>query len=196
MAIYFKDGGFYHSSVHNNIPSNAVEITEALYQSLLSDQSSGNTITSDSNGIPISAPYAALDAGEKKQSFLAAINAYISEIRKKIAKTTDYAEIAGWSYKHAVALSVADGTATQDQITMMQLEVDARGVTGETVLSLANLVITNGKIFGAVSAILDGHRKRATVFSSSIDASSDVDQMIVDAKTAIDNDIAQVINGL
>lgn len=47
-------GGFYDAVIHgDNIPYDAVEITSAIYASLLADQSSGKQIIPDENGYPI-----------------------------------------------------------------------------------------------------------------------------------------------
>ena len=47
-------GGFYDRSIHgDNIPSDAVEITEAEHAALLEGQSQGKIISADKNGKPV-----------------------------------------------------------------------------------------------------------------------------------------------
>lgn len=54
MLYSAQTGGFYHPSIHsNNIPADAVKITEAEHQALLIGQSSGKLITADATGRPI-----------------------------------------------------------------------------------------------------------------------------------------------
>lgn len=57
MNVYFysaSTGGFYIPEVHgDDMPEDAVEITAKQHADLLSGQSSGKIITSDTNGIPV-----------------------------------------------------------------------------------------------------------------------------------------------
>ena len=46
--------GFYDPEINSESPTDAVEITDLLYQSLLIDQTDGKIITADSTGYPIS----------------------------------------------------------------------------------------------------------------------------------------------
>lgn len=46
--------GFYSPEIHgSNIPDDAVELSDAEYKSLLTDQSNGKVIKSDKNGFPM-----------------------------------------------------------------------------------------------------------------------------------------------
>lgn len=53
--LYAKStGGFYSAEIHGeNIPADAVEISQEYYESLLNGQSKGNLITSDKDGAPV-----------------------------------------------------------------------------------------------------------------------------------------------
>lgn len=51
MKIYFKNG-FYISSIHEQIPENAVKISEDLYRTLLEGQAEGKQIVTDEKGNP------------------------------------------------------------------------------------------------------------------------------------------------
>jgi hypothetical protein len=55
MIYYAKStGGFYSADIHgDNIPADAVEITDEQHAALLEAQSSGKAITADTNGSPI-----------------------------------------------------------------------------------------------------------------------------------------------
>lgn len=57
MTMYFSKstGGFYDDAIHepDQIPSDAVEISQADYDQLMSAQSSGKAIQSDPDGNPI-----------------------------------------------------------------------------------------------------------------------------------------------
>ena len=52
--LYSKStGGFYRADIHRSIPGDAVEITEAQWQALLTAQSQGQVISGDANGRPV-----------------------------------------------------------------------------------------------------------------------------------------------
>ena len=54
MIYYSKSTqGFYSKEIHENIPKDAVEITEELHKELLEGQSNGKIITSNEKGHPI-----------------------------------------------------------------------------------------------------------------------------------------------
>lgn len=54
MIYYSKSTqGFYSKEIHENIPKDAVEITEELHKELLEGQSNGKVINSDEKGHPI-----------------------------------------------------------------------------------------------------------------------------------------------
>lgn len=67
-------GGFYDSSIHgDSIPSDAVEITEKYYKTLLAAQSSGKRISVNENGHPIAiAPPANVRSYSSLQAEIAA----------------------------------------------------------------------------------------------------------------------------
>lgn len=55
MKYYSKStGGFYTAEIHGeNIPSDAIEITDEYHAELLEGQSAGKAITSDNSGYPV-----------------------------------------------------------------------------------------------------------------------------------------------
>src|SRR5574343_150406 len=54
MLYSSSNNAFYTKEIHNDIPSDVVEITDAIWIDLLDAQSKGKMITSDKNGFPIS----------------------------------------------------------------------------------------------------------------------------------------------
>jgi hypothetical protein len=54
MAYYYskETGGFYHSSLHETLPKDAVQITDEDYSSLMAAQSEGKVIVADKKGKP------------------------------------------------------------------------------------------------------------------------------------------------
>ena len=55
MSVYYSASarGFFHSELHDIIPTDAVAVTDAAYQALMDGQASGQTITTDNSGNPI-----------------------------------------------------------------------------------------------------------------------------------------------
>lgn len=80
MFYSAKTGGFYTSEIHGDgIPDDAVEISDAVYQSLMTDQCSGKYITADDSGHPVAIlppaqmqPPPEMSPVEKLQAFLQA----------------------------------------------------------------------------------------------------------------------------
>lgn len=80
-------GGFYTEDIHGgNIPSDAVEITDAEHAALLAAQSEGFKIEADAQGRPVAVPPPPPTVGE-------IIATYAAEIQKRLddfAKTRNY----------------------------------------------------------------------------------------------------------
>lgn len=55
MKIYFSKltMGFYFDTIHTNIPSDAVEITQSEYKNLLEKQAAGYEIVANKKGKPV-----------------------------------------------------------------------------------------------------------------------------------------------
>lgn len=70
--------GFYDREIHGNaIPSDAIEITDAEYTALLTEQANGKLIVSDINGKPVAIdPKSLLDIDQIKALKIAALAAY------------------------------------------------------------------------------------------------------------------------
>lgn len=80
-------GGFYDSEIHeNNIPNDAVEITENEYAALMAGQSSGKIISAGANGIPMLVD--SLQADDETLKAKCKIDA------KKRLSDTDFSQIA------------------------------------------------------------------------------------------------------
>ena len=54
MAYYFskETGGFYHSTVHESLPQDAVQITDDEHAALMAAQDAGKIIVADKKGNP------------------------------------------------------------------------------------------------------------------------------------------------
>jgi len=85
MTKYFHNNpiAFYDPEI-NQIPQNAVEITEEKWQELLTGQSAGKVIAADSNGNPILQD-APVPTQEQLDAQQAQVNAKVSALAKLAA---------------------------------------------------------------------------------------------------------------
>lgn len=58
MIYFSSDMGFLNSDVHKHIPESAREISQELYDTLMTNQSKGYPIIADEHGMPVSGPLA------------------------------------------------------------------------------------------------------------------------------------------
>lgn len=90
-------GGFYDSAIHgDNIPADAVEITEIEHAALLEGQSTGKIITADKKGKPVLSDPPAPSANDVIKSQIATLEASITNRRTREAILgTDNGWLAG-----------------------------------------------------------------------------------------------------
>ncbi len=69
--------GFYDPLIHDAMPTDAVEITDAAYQALMDGQAAGSVIAPDSNGHPVLQPSPTLTQDEAFQVGMVAIQNHI-----------------------------------------------------------------------------------------------------------------------
>lgn len=81
-------GGFYDTVIHgDNIPADAVEITDEQHAALLAGQSSGKIISADASGKPILVDYVHVSTNEE---IIASLTAQIQQRLDAFAKTRNY----------------------------------------------------------------------------------------------------------
>ena len=84
-------GGFYTSEIHgDNIPADAVEITEQQWKDLLDGQSNGKVIMPDANGYPTlqDPPPPPVQAPISLPEKLSAMGIDVAELRALLNSTT------------------------------------------------------------------------------------------------------------
>lgn len=83
-------GGFYIRDIHgDNIPADAVEITEAEHAALLEGQSQGNAVVADENGRPILQDPPPLTPEQIVAQYTAAVQQHLDDF----ARTRNYDSI-------------------------------------------------------------------------------------------------------
>lgn len=98
MTIYYsaKANTFFDDRVHNNLPDDAVEITEQVHSDLLAAQSAGKSISSNSNGNPIAIDRA-VSVEQKKSVLITSVQRHLDGQARSmgyddIATAVTYAE--------------------------------------------------------------------------------------------------------
>lgn len=166
-------GGFYTTEIHgDNIPSDAVVITEATHQSLLAGQSSGQVISADATGKPILVSFASLmTLDQTKVTQIATLtNAYNNAIQQPInyMSTTFQADSASQDTLNKVLVALSgtvptgfywmDSTNNKVSMTFAQLQglagaMMAQGWTAFQHLQAQKSLVNAATTATAVSAI-------------------------------------------
>ena len=83
--LYSKTtNGFYSHGIHETMPADTIEISDALYESMLEGQSNGMVITHDINGMPKGERYGIQDeVGDQQRAEQAAKDARNADTMKK-----------------------------------------------------------------------------------------------------------------
>ena len=158
MKYYSKSTtGFYDSSIHTTMPQDAVQISDTLYADLLNGQSDGQTITADTNGNPIlvSPPTPTLD--QVKATQIAIINQACQMELNTITAPYPSSEISTWPAQLADAIAY---TANDQAPTPMLSPIAA--ASGQTVASLAALVLSKAAVYQAAAGAAIGKRQALT----------------------------------
>ncbi|MCL2656139.1 MAG: hypothetical protein FWD62_01755 [Betaproteobacteria bacterium] len=85
MFFSAHTGGFYAAEIHvNNIPSDAVEITESEHAALLDAQSNGLRIVADDTGRPIAVEPPQPTLEQIKAEFAAAVQTHMDSVARSL----------------------------------------------------------------------------------------------------------------
>lgn len=181
MTTYYSasTSGFYFVEIHGeNIPADCVEITDEEHAAMLEGQSQKRRIVADKDGKPILADRPVLDPAEvlaqAKTSGLSRLSDYAKAKRALIAGTSDDGEIAGWSNKLRIAQAIGSDAGTGGEIAAFQTEIDARGISGETLDVFCQKVIKNAAFFTQAVALIDGLKRKA---QDAVNAATDADEV-------------------
>ena len=156
MFYSAKTGGFYSRAIHgDNIPADAVEITEAEHAAMLEGQSQGKRIVADENGYPTLQDPPPLTLDEAKVAKLAEINAACDAEIEAIKATYPDTEVMSWGKQETEARAlVLDATADTPLIDAI---ASARGLDR---VELANRIIAHADQFATASGASLGKRQK------------------------------------
>lgn len=149
-------GGFYSLDIHGmNMPDDVVDISQELYEDLLTKQSQGKEIVADEDGFPIALDKPPLTHAQLIANQIKKINKDFELAMQQI--TTGYPpnEIASWSKQEAEARAYAvdlDEASTP----LLDALAQARGLTK---VDLADRIIVKADLFATVSGQLIGKRQ-------------------------------------
>ena len=162
---------FYLPEIHgDNIPTDAVEITEAEHAALLEGQAQGKRIVADENGYPVLQDPPALTLDEAKQVKLAEINAVCDAEIGAIKATYPDTEVMSWDKQEREARAlVLDATADTPLIDAI---ASARGIDR---VELANRIIAHADQFATASGASLGKRQK---LKDEINAANSVKQVV------------------
>lgn len=127
-----------------------------------------------------------------KESALASIDFVIKQRRISIAGTSDEAEIAGWGNKLRIAQAIIAGTADEAERAAFSIEVEARGIDGETSNDFVKKVIRNAGRFALCVGILDGVKRSK---QAAVHAAASIDDVAA-VLSSVDSDIDTMLNDL
>lgn len=180
MLFSKSTGGFYDLVIHgDNIPADAVEITEVEHANLLYAQSQGKRIDADVNGKPIAVdPIQTLDDVKAQQ--IAKINASCNEFMSTIVAQYPPLEMQTWpnqlSEANAYQANANASTPTLSAIAM---------ASGQTVAALAASVISKASAYTAAAGAAIGKRQALTAQIIAEQAASNSQNDVDVAKAAV-----------
>jgi len=156
--------GFYPETEHYpSLPDDLITITEAEYQRA-THLNCGETLDVV-NGqlviVPAPVPDPAEVLAKVKANGLGRISDWVQSKRALIAGTPDAVEMVGWNHKLRIAQAIVAGTASADEQATFQAEINARGISGETLDSFCQKVLQKAARFAQAVGLIDGYQRKA-----------------------------------
>ena len=185
MKTYYsaKNSGFYNDEIHSeNIPSDAVEISENTHSQLLNEQSRGKLIVPNSTGQPIAVEPPSLSVDELKTSAKKIIDSAAEASRLKFI-TPGSGQSIVYELKRAESERYLAATNPVDTDYRLMLERATR--KGVALSVIANEWKTQSDALVSLAATIEGLREGA---KDAIDTVAD------DAKAQ--TNIDAIVNGI
>lgn len=159
--LYSKaTGGFYDRAIHgDNIPDDAVEITEEEHAALLAGQSAGKRIVADAEGRPVLADPPPPSLSEAVVAALSAIDAGAGAARARYITIAPGQE-ATYLLKAAQATAYAAGGYSGIVPGLVQAEVDATGATPQLA---CDAILAQQAAWETIAARIESARRRGKV---------------------------------
>lgn len=183
MSLFYSKstGGFYDDGIHTpaQIPSDAVPVSQTVYQELMAAQGTGDTIQADANGNPIAVAPAAPTLAQVQTAALVQIDAEAEALRA-LAITANPGQVATYilKYNEAIAFQTANYTGTTP--ALVQSEVTATGATAEA----ATLsIIAQYNSWSALAASIETVRRSNKVAVSAATTTTAVTAAVTAATT-------------
>lgn len=183
MTMYFSKStnGFYDDSLHlaDQIPSDAVEISVAVWQDMLQGQAAGDTISADANGNPILVTPAGPTVAQLQASALLTIDSNAETLRS-LYITANSGQVATYimKYNEATAFQAANYTGTVPGL--VQSEATA---TGDTAQAAADAIIAQYTAWATLAASIETVRRTAKIAVNAATTADEITTALTNATT-------------
>ncbi len=155
IAMYYSKTarGFYHPEIHGeNMPVDAVQISDTEYAALLDGQTSGQIMGADENGYPVLSAPEPPSLDQVRAAADAAMMGWIDGFLAQFTAGVPPAELASWPVKAERARQHIAG----DPQPMIAAEA---ALTGEDAMALAQKIVTKADAYEAIIARVTGLRR-------------------------------------
>ena len=181
MSLFYSKttGGFYDNSIHTpaQIPTDAVAVSQTVYNDLMAGQSEGSTIGSDVNGNPILVAPVAPTLAQVQASALTSIDQAAEQLRA-LYITANSGQVATYilKYNEATAFQTAGYAGTVPGL--VQSEVAA---TGSTAQVATESILAQYAAWSSLAASIETVRRSAKV---AVNAATTTDGVAASVATA------------
>jgi len=171
MLYSAKTNGFYLPDIHDNIPDDAVEISNDYYVTLLDGQAKGQTITADDNGMPVlvEPPAPVLDYIKqdlKSQIDVAAENERLRYITAGSGQAMTYQEKVAQSFAYTktwLAHAADPDNVPEVKMAEYPLLAASLGIDGDTLLEVSETVTYAYALWQQIGAAIEATRLLAKI---------------------------------
>lgn len=177
MRLYSKSaGGFYDTAIHKNIPSDAVEVSDEDYQSLLFGQSAGQSIAGDELGHPFLAAPPAPTLDETAAIKRAEINRAADAALAAIITQYPRAEIDSWQ----IQLDEANAYTADSNASTPFIDGLVARRPGVDKTTLVSRILANAAAWTALSSDVFGQRQALDDQVTAATTVAEVEAIVVD----------------
>ncbi len=187
MTLYYSatTGGFYDSDIHKTLPPDAVEISAQTHQTLLNANAQGGHIEANAQGYPQPAFLSQEQTlARAKAAALNSLNYLIRSQRKQAISTQDESELFMSLHRYRTALAIQNGTATPDEQSAFEKEIQARA-RNESLESFCTHAVKQGAHLMQAIGITEGLKQRLIEAIHQASTQTEVEALEQDFKTRL-----------
>ncbi len=195
MTLYYsaRTGGFYDSHLHKTLPHDAIEISTQTHQALLKDNAQGAQIEANAEGYPQAVfPTQNQMLALAKEAALARLTDMTRSQLQQAIGASDESEIMICLYQYRTALAIQAGTATQDEQTAFEREIEACALN-ESLESFCTDVLNKGARLMQIIGITQGLKHRAAQTINQASSQAEIETCEQDFKSRLTLALASVM---